>query len=57
MVVPAAVPATTWTTSGNDPDPPAARAPSGHVIVPVAPTAGVVQPDSPIDWNVVFVGR
>lgn len=59
MFVPDAVPALTCSTNVKPPVALSASVPTVQVIVPVAPTAGVVQVQPAgvvMDWNVVFGG-
>lgn len=59
MFVPEAVPEFTWSTTVKAPVPFTARLGSVHVIVPAAPTAGVVQDQPPgmtMDWKLVLGG-
>ena len=59
MMVPAGTPLLTVVTIEKLADPPADKAVATQLIVPEAPTAGVVQlhpAGEDIDWNVVFAG-
>ena len=59
MMVPAANPVLVFTTTENVPTAPAATLGLVQLIVPVAPTAGVVHVHpvgGVMDWNVVLVG-